>query len=320
MSTINAAGTVPWRRLDDGRIEVALVHRPKYDDWSWTKGKLEPDEPWAVAAVRETAEETGLAVRLGLPLPPTAYRVLDRLGRPATKHVRYWAAEVLGGAGDLEHEIDEVRWLDPIAATERLDYVHDREQLRAILRADRRGDLSCWPLAIVRHSQALPRSAWHHPDPERPLTELGVRQAAVAGGVLAAYGIERLVTSPSVRCVDTLAPYAARLGRALEPVKGLSEEGFESRGPKRAVRAVRTLLHDGTPAALCSHGPVLPTVLGALLPRMAPAQDQIGAAEATLVEATDLGMDKGEVLLAHVVGLAEQARIVAVERIPPLDD
>ncbi len=206
MSTINAAGTVPWRRLDDGHIEVALVHRPKYDDWSWTKGKLEDAEPWSVAAVRETAEETGLQVRLGLPLPPTAYRVLDRFGQPATKHVRYWAAEVTGGPGSLEHEIDEVAWLEAAEASDRLDYAHDREQLRAILRADRIGLLDSWPLAIVRHAQALPRSAWRAVDADRPLTDAGQQQAAAAIDVLAAYGIERLVSSPSERCVTTLTP------------------------------------------------------------------------------------------------------------------
>ena len=68
---IPAAGTVPWR-LRDGTLEVALVHRPRYDDWSWAKGKLDADEDWAVAAVRETDEETGLLVRLGPPLPEAA--------------------------------------------------------------------------------------------------------------------------------------------------------------------------------------------------------------------------------------------------------
>ncbi len=99
----------------------------------------------------------------------------------------------------------------------------------------------------------------------------------------------------------------------------MSEEGFETRGPKRAVRAVRQALQLGVPAAICSHGPVLPTVLGALLSRMAHVRDQIALAEATLVEAVDLGMDKGEILVAHVVGVAEHAQIVAVERISPLD-
>ena len=104
MAIIPAAGTVPWRRRR-GQLEVALVHRPKYDDWAWPKGKLDPDEEWPAAAVRETHEETALEVRLGRPLPAAAYTVLDRDGEPATKEVRYWAAEVTGGGGPLANEI-----------------------------------------------------------------------------------------------------------------------------------------------------------------------------------------------------------------------
>ena len=107
-----------------------MVHRPKYDDWSWAKGKLDPGEEYPVAATRETAEETGLDVHLGMPLPPASYTVLDRTGVPATKQVRYWAAEVVGGQGRLVNEIDEVAWLDVLTAHDRLDYARDRDQLR----------------------------------------------------------------------------------------------------------------------------------------------------------------------------------------------
>ncbi|HRW17739.1 MAG TPA: NUDIX hydrolase [Dermatophilaceae bacterium] len=319
MPTINAAGTVPWRRRDDGAVEVALVHRPKYDDWSWSKGKLEAGEHWPVAAARETAEETGLQVRLGVPLPPTAYRVLDGKGRPATKHVRYWAAEVVGGDGLLENEIDEVAWLDVVTAHDRLDYSHDREQLRALLRADLAGNLETWPLAVVRHAKALPRSAWKgHPDADRPLVPVGLEQADDIADVLAAYGISAIVSSPSERCLTTILPYAA--DACLEPqlVKALSEEGFAAKGGKRVVREIRRLLELGEPVAVCSHGPVLPTILGAVAKRLAPVQQQCAGTSAAMSEATDLGMDKGEVLVAHVAGVGPHAKVMAVERISPL--
>ena len=162
MAIIPAAGTVPWRRRR-GQLEVALVHRPKYDDWAWPKGKLDPDEEWPVAAVRETHEETALEVRLGRPLPAAAYTVLDRDGEPTTKEVRYWAAEVTGGGGPLANEIDEVRWLDVVAASDRLDYARDRDQLRAVVRADKAGGLSTWPLAFIRHAKSLPRGPVDRP-------------------------------------------------------------------------------------------------------------------------------------------------------------
>ena len=314
MPTIHAAGTVPWRVID-GTLEVALVHRPRYDDWSWSKGKLEPAEPWPVAAHRETAEETGLDVRLGMPLPQTTYRVLDRDGVPATKRVRYWAAQVTGGHGHLEHEIDHVAWLDSVAAHARLDYSHDRAQLRALVRAHQRGVLATWPLVIVRHALAIPRHSWKGDDRKRPLSPEGRAQVPRIADALAAYGVRSLVSSPSTRCVQTIAGYAARRGLTTRLRQGLSEEGFANRGPKRVLRAIDDLFSGGEPAALCGHGPVLPTMLSALLPRLAPADDLAAGAAAVLTEAADVGIDKGELLIAQVSGSGPAARIVSVERL-----
>ena len=283
MSTINAAGTVPWRVNGDA-LEVALVHRPRYDDWSWSKGKLEPGERWPVAAFRETQEETGLQVRLGMPLPPTTYRVLDRDGVPATKWVRYWAAQVPGGDGSLTHEIDEVAWLDATSADTRLDYSHDREQLRALLRAYQRGLLDTWPLLVVRHALATPRSAWKGDDRRRPLSPAGHVQVPLITDTLAAYGVEALTTSPSTRCVQTLAGYAKRSGLDPHMRNAISEEGFAKRGAKRVYRVVDEVLATGVPTAVCSHGPVLPTILEALVGRLAPVDELIPGADTSLAE------------------------------------
>ncbi|MEO7061685.1 MAG: NUDIX hydrolase [Lapillicoccus sp.] len=311
-SVIPAAGTVPWRRRR-GALEVAVVHRPKYDDWSWPKGKLDPGEDWPVAAVRETEEETGLEVRLGIPLPPTAYTVLDRMGQPASKQVRYWAAEVVGGAGHLENEIDEVSWLDVSTAHDKLDYARDREQLRAVVRADTEGNLTTWPLVIVRHAKARSRSSWSHDDPLRPLDARGIAQAGAIVPLLAAFGISRLVSSPSKRCVDTLRPYAAALSLPLKLRDGLSEEGFASE-PDRAVRHLRRALDRGAATAICSHGPVLPTLLETLRHYVDLTSEEGKAADACLSEAADGLMAKGEVLVCHTVSTGATARIIAVER------
>jgi phosphohistidine phosphatase SixA/8-oxo-dGTP pyrophosphatase MutT (NUDIX family) len=309
---IPAAGTVPWRRRR-GQLEVALVHRPKYDDWSWAKGKLDPDEDWPVAAVRETHEETALAVGLGRPLPGAEYTVLNGAGQPATKEVRYWAAEATSPAGPLENEIDEVRWLDVIAASDRLDYARDRDQLRALVRADNAGTLTTWPLALVRHAHAVGRGSWAQDDQIRPLDAAGQERATTIAALLTAYGVKRLVSSPSLRCTDTLRPFAAQLGAAMRTKDGLSEEGYAAE-PARAVRHLERLVERGAPAALCSHGPVLPALLTALLALVAPDEpeaDQVGAA---LGAAARDKMAKGEVLVAHMVGTGPTARVVAVER------
>lgn len=291
-----------------------MVHRPKYDDWAWAKGKLDPGEDWAVAAVRETHEETALEVHLGRPLPCAAYTVLGRDGEPAPKEVRYWAARVTGGGGQLANEIDEVRWLDVAAAHDLLDYARDRDQLRALVRAEAVGALDTWPLVLVRHAKAVPRSRWTDPDDQlRPLDEQGRLRAEEIAPLLAAYGVRRLVSSPSVRCADTIAPYAARLGRRLRLKEGLSEEGHEA-DPTRAAHHLRGLVQRGAPAVLCSHGPVLPGLLEQLGELVDPGSDDGPEAAKRLGEAAEAKMAKGEVLVAHLVGTGAGARVVAVER------
>jgi 8-oxo-dGTP diphosphatase len=120
---VKASGGVVTRA---GR--VALVHRPRYDDWSFPKGKLDPGETWEECALREVHEEIGLRCRLGAELPPTSYR--DNKGR--AKVVRYWRMEPLDGEFVPSDEVDEMRWLAPDEAEELLSYAHDRELLRGV--------------------------------------------------------------------------------------------------------------------------------------------------------------------------------------------
>ena len=239
--------------------KVLLVHRPKYDDWSFPKGKLDSGERAAVAAVREAAEETGLQVRLGPPLPSQRYRVKE-----GNKTVRYWTGHVVGDKDisgfQANSEIDAVAWVDLARARQKLSYDHDVETLEEALAQPRQTRT----FVVLRHGVARSRSSWDNDDRLRPLRAGGVRQSGRLVPVLTAYDVRRLVTSSSTRCVQTLEPYAEASGWKLQQEDALSEEGAS---PKVIRRLVGELVHEleSAPAragglVVCTHRPVLPAV------------------------------------------------------------
>ena len=126
---VKASGGVVWRRSGAGGVEIVVVHRPRYDDWSLPKGKLDRGESWEDAALREVDEEVGLRCRLGAELPPVAYA--DQKGR--AKVVRYWLMEPEDAAARFtpNDEVDEMRWIDPEAAAKLLSDPHDVALVRA---------------------------------------------------------------------------------------------------------------------------------------------------------------------------------------------
>ena len=256
-----AAGAVVVRKG-----AVLLVHRPKYDDWSFPKGKQDPGEDDVVTAVREVAEETGVEVRLGMPLPSTAYVQLD--GR--TKLVHYWRASVVGDHDVTTYrandEIDDVAWVPIDEAAGLLSYQRDRDVLAA-LETSRKTT----PLVVLRHAKALSRKKWDGADPERPLTDEGQAQAKSLTTLLAAYGITRVITSSSTRCVQTVQPYVDEHVLTASQTVALSEEHVD---PDAARDLVGDLLADTEPTVLCSHRPVLPVLLerlGVDIPPLDPA-------------------------------------------------
>ncbi len=247
-----AAGAVVLRK-----DAVLLVHRPRYDDWSFPKGKLDPGEAAPVAAVREVGEETGVRIRLGSPLSSQRYPS----GGGRMKTVSYWHGRVEGDhrvdGYRVNDEIDEVDWVPLRKAGRRLSYTFDRHTLEEALSIEWRTRA----LLVVRHAQARVRKSWHKDDRLRPLLAGGKHDAQRLVPLLDAYAPTRLVTSSSVRCVQTLAPYAEASGWPLQETDALSEEDATA---ESVVDLVDELLHGKESAALCTHRPVLPTVLDAL--------------------------------------------------------
>jgi 8-oxo-dGTP pyrophosphatase MutT (NUDIX family)/phosphohistidine phosphatase SixA len=274
-----AAGAVVFR---PGK-RVLLVHRPRYDDWSFPKGKLDPGEHVAAAAVREVAEETGLHVRLGVRLEGQRYPVAD--GR--TKSVSYWTGRVVGDDDVSRYrpnaEIDEVRWVPYDEALGLLSYDHDRDTLREA-RAHRRKTSA---VVVLRHGRARSRKAWRQDDRLRPLVQLGRQQAQRLVPVLAAYDISRIVSSSSTRCVETVGPYADTTGWKLELEDGLSEEDATARS---VVAVVDDLVEAEESAVLCTHRPVLPAVFDALGledPQLEPGEMLVAQVRRGTVTATE---------------------------------
>ena len=126
---MSAAGGVVTRPRPDGTLEILVVHRPRYDDWSLPKGKLEPGESYEEAARREVAEETGVLTELGTELPTSHY--VDRKGRPKT--VRYWMMTAVGAQPwEPNDEVDATRWIAPAEAATLLSYADDRRLVATV--------------------------------------------------------------------------------------------------------------------------------------------------------------------------------------------
>lgn len=248
-----AAGAVLWRSTDTG-VEIALVHRPKYDDWSFPKGKLDAGETMAAAAVREVTEETGFACRLGHVLGEVRYTVPD--GR---KLVRYWSAQALDGSFTPGAETDELRWLAPDDAGELLSYAHDGEILRRFTGVG----LPTSTVLLVRHAKAGSRHQWDDDDDLRPLSGAGREQVAHLTALLRLFGPDRVVTAPPVRCRDTVAPLAELLGLPLVTEPRLGEEGYWADEAAGLAR-LRELAAEPGVTVICSQGGVIPSVMGEL--------------------------------------------------------
>ncbi|MGC4932873.1 NUDIX hydrolase [Gordonia sp. DT30] len=250
--TVWAAGGVLWRARA-GTVQVGLVHRPRYDDWTLPKGKVESGETLIDTAVREIIEETGHVVRLGRHLANVTYDLPN--GR---KHVRYWSAQSVGGDFDVNHEVDALEWLSAEEATQRLSYRLDRKVLREFARLP----VDLRTLLLVRHARAGSRSRYRGEDRQRPLDSVGREQARALVPLLSAFGVIALHSADQVRCVQTLEPMRERLGATIIEEPTLSESAYAD-DPVPTRDRIRRLagLDDGQVRAVCSQGKVIPPLM-----------------------------------------------------------
>ncbi len=304
--SVYAAGALCWR-VKKKKLELLLIHRQRYDDWSWPKGKLDKGETLAECAVREVYEEVGLPITLGIPLPLIRYAV-----KPGTKEVHYWAAAV----DDMPplpdgKEVDTAVWCTPTKARGLLSNPSDVEPLDALLAAHEAGALETWPLLVVRHAKAKPRSAWTRAEGERPLAATGKRQALYLQRLLMAWHPGKILTSGWMRCIATISPYAQATKAKVKVVPALTEADHK-RNPAKVAAAVEKLFAKSSAVAVCTHRPVLPTVLETLAGHMAPSL-------AATLPLGDPHLAPGEVLVAHV-SVTDPGRIVAVEQHRPYED
>ncbi len=262
-TAVYAAGGVVWRVVD-GKLRVLLIHRTQYRDLTLPKGKVEPGEMLAETEAREIFEETGIKVALGVPVGVSRYRMPNR----RTKIVHYWAAEatdaaIRASAFVPNREVAAVEWMSTKKAIKRLSYPVDVEILENFLRLVDEGVLRTFPIIALRHAKAVPREEWKEADATRPLTARGVRQSNAIVGPLLAFGARRLVSSPAVRCIKTVAPLSLAIGRKLEKTDLISQDAWEE-GASDARAIVGERVRARKAAVLCSHGPVLPDILSEL--------------------------------------------------------
>ena len=253
---IQAAGAVLWR-YSKKKIEIALVHRPKYDDWSLPKGKVEDKESHIACAYREVIEETGFTPVFGPEIGQAVYTVPE-----GKKLVRYWSAKVTDAPPTAvdKSEIDEVLWLEVKEARKKLTLDDDR----AIVDFFVEFGVDTTPLILLRHAKALKRDDWDGDDSDRPLDNLGQLQAKRLLPHFYPYHVSEVHSSDAYRCMQTVEDFTRALELNLFVALDLSEHAY-SKDKEAALDYVFSLMHDGKNVLICSHNPILPKILKKLV-------------------------------------------------------
>ena len=319
-------------------IEVCLVHRPKYDDWSWPKGKVDPNESHMHAAVREIGEETGQAVALGPYLGDIEYPQSEEGSKQRhtknyapnvnTKHIRFWMATAISPVDKLKRsaalgpvhradvgEIDDVVWLTPDKARKKLTHSTDKEILALFIDRLQEGAAHAVPIILVRHGKAEARKSWKGTDANRPITPLGAAAAFALTQELACFNPVRLSTSPWIRCMETLETFSWQTGRDMVKLDPLTEDAFAA-DPQGAwdcfLSEIEYALAHRIPTAICMHRPVIGGIFNHLRGLC------VSEALAKRLIAKSPYMPTGSALAMFAIETPNGPRIIDIQKVIPL--
>jgi 8-oxo-dGTP diphosphatase len=269
---IRGAGVILWRERQPLELEVALVHRQRYDDWTFPKGGVELGESPIHTAYRECKEEVGITPVLGPYIGDVTYKLQGE-----KKRVDYWMAKV--GKSDETFapgdEVDKVSWTSIKEARHFLTYEEDRTLLSRFVKAERHVNT----LILLRHAKAVKREEWFGEDSDRPLSHKGQLQAEKLSGFFSIYAVEEIHTSDAQRCLSTVQPIAMKSLSNLKSSPILSEDFYE-KDDNAAMEYVMQLIKYNKRMIVCSHNPILDDMLLAFenhkhlrkeLPKLAPA-------------------------------------------------
>ena len=265
-ATVEAGGGIVCR-YNSNVIEVAVVHRPRYDDWSLPKGKLEVGETPLAAAVREVREEIGADVVVSRRVGTVRYSI-----GATPKRVTYWAMRYRDGEFRPNPEVSSVEWLPFGQAVQRLTYDVDRAVLT---------DFASMPepdavIVLVRHAKAGKRATWNGPDDLRPLDPNGIRQAKRLRTLLTLFGPDRIYAAVPLRCVQTVEPLAEALDLTIEVDAAFSDDTYV-RSPATTQTALLSVAKPGTCSVVCSQGLAIPELVDQLGPGIRNSDTKKGA-------------------------------------------
>jgi phosphohistidine phosphatase SixA/ADP-ribose pyrophosphatase YjhB (NUDIX family) len=254
---IRAAGAILWRRTIGQEIEIAIVHRPKYDDWTFPKGIIEENESAFECAFREVREETGCTAHFGRFLGEVTY-----IESGKKKLVKYWSAQAVSPTPEFvpNQEIDAIQWVTPKESKSFLTYGDDRELMKIF----RGTEVDTTAFVLLRHATAIDRGDWERPDSDRPLSEFGLQQAQKLISSLAPFGITSINSSNAHRCAATVAPFAQSIGVQVQLQPSIGFDLYEE-NEIEAIDFLRKIIKSSDTTLVCSHNPIIPRAIQALI-------------------------------------------------------